>query len=61
MAMNAPRAEAVTETLLEKFPAQAVSMQMAEYKEAPLLTDACRAGLEVFFEKKPRAAGKREV
>ena len=53
VAMNAPKAEIITKTLLEKFSAQAVSMQMAEYKEAPLLTDECRAGLEAFFGKRP--------
>lgn len=52
VAMNAPKAETITKALLEKFSAQAVSMQMAEYKEAPLLTDECRAGLEAFFEKR---------
>ncbi len=53
VAMNAPKAETITKALLEKFSAQAVSMKMAEYKEAPLLTDECRAGLEAFFEKRP--------
>jgi methylglutaconyl-CoA hydratase len=53
VAMNAPKAETITKALLEKFSAQAVSMQMAEYKEAPHLTDECRAGLEAFFEKRP--------
>lgn len=53
VAMNAPKAETITKGLLEKFSAQAVSMKMAEYKEAPLLTDECRAGLEAFFEKRP--------
>jgi methylglutaconyl-CoA hydratase len=51
--MNAPKAETITKALLEKFSAQAVSMRMVEYKEAPLLTDECRAGLEAFFEKRP--------
>lgn len=53
VAMNAPKAETITKALLQKFSAQAVSMKMAEYKEAPLLTDECRAGLEAFFEKRP--------
>ncbi len=53
VAMNAPKAETITKTLLEKFSAQAVSMKMAEYKQAPLLTDECRAGLEAFFQKRP--------
>ena len=53
VAMNAPKAETITKALLEKFSAQAVSMKMEEYKEAPLLTDECRAGLEAFFEKCP--------
>lgn len=53
VAMNAPKAEAITKTLVAKFSAQAVSMQMEEYKDAPLLTDECRAGLEAFFEKRP--------
>jgi len=53
VAMNAPKAETITKALLEKFSAQAVSMKMAEYKEAPHLTDECRAGLEAFFQKRP--------
>ncbi len=51
--MSAPKAEVITKSLLEKFSAQAVSMKTAEYKEAPLLTDECRAGLEAFFGKRP--------
>lgn len=53
VAMNAPKAETITKALLEKFSVQAVSMKMAEYKEAPLLTEECRAGLKAFFEKRP--------
>jgi methylglutaconyl-CoA hydratase len=53
VAMNAPKAETITKALLEKFSAQAVSMKTAEYREAPHLTDECRAGLEAFFEKRP--------
>ncbi len=53
VAMNAPKAETITKSLLEKFSAQAVSMKTADYKEAPHLTDECRAGLEAFFQKRP--------
>lgn len=53
VAMNAPKAESITKSLLEKFSAQAVSMKTADYKEAPHLTDECRAGLEAFFQKRP--------
>ncbi len=53
IAMNAPKAETITKGLLEKFSAQAVSMKTADYKEAPHLTDECRAGLEAFFQKRP--------
>ncbi len=53
VAMNAPKAETITKSLLEKFSSQAVSMKTADYKEAPHLTDECRAGLEAFFEKRP--------
>jgi methylglutaconyl-CoA hydratase len=60
VAMNAPKAETITKSLLEKFSAQAVSMKMAEYKEAPHLTDECRAGLEAFFEKRPAPWTVRE-
>jgi methylglutaconyl-CoA hydratase len=53
VAMNAPKAETITKSLLEKFSAQAVSMKTADYREAPHLTDECRAGLEAFFQKRP--------
>ncbi len=53
IAMNAPKAETITKSLMEKFSAQAVSMKTADYREAPHITDECRAGLEAFFQKRP--------
>src|ERR1700688_3635673 len=53
IAMNAPKAEAVTKSLMCKFSGQAIAMSMTEYTAAPHITDESRAGLEAFFEKKP--------
>ena len=53
IAMNAPKAEAVTKSLMCKFSGQAIAMSMTEYTAAPHITDETRAGLESFFDKKP--------
>jgi methylglutaconyl-CoA hydratase len=53
IAMNAPKAEATTKSLMCKFSGQAIAMSMTEYTAAPHITDETRSGLECFFEKKP--------
>ena len=53
IAMNAPKAEAVTKSLMCKFSGQAISMSMTEYTDAPHITDETHRGLESFFDKKP--------
>ena len=53
IAMNAPKAEAVTKSLMCKFSGQAIAMSMTEYTAAPHITDETRWGLESFFDKKP--------
>jgi len=53
IATNAPKAEAITKSLLCRFSGQAIAMSMTEYTAAPHFTDECRSGLEAFFEKKP--------
>jgi methylglutaconyl-CoA hydratase len=53
IAMNAPKAEAVTKSLMCKFSGQAIAMSMTEYTAAPHITDETRWGLEAFFDKKP--------
>ena len=53
IAMNAPKAEAVTKSLMCKFSGQAIAMSMTEYTAAPHITDETRSGLESFFDKKP--------
>ena len=53
IAMNAPKAEAITKSLMCKFSGQAIAMSMTEYTAAPHITDETRWGLESFFDKKP--------
>ncbi len=53
VALNAPKAEAISKSLLRRFSSQAVAMSMTEYTAAPHLTDECHAGLEAFFAKRP--------
>jgi methylglutaconyl-CoA hydratase len=53
IAMNAPKAEATTKSLMCKFSGQAIAMSMTEYTAAPHITDETRWGLESFFDKKP--------
>jgi methylglutaconyl-CoA hydratase len=53
IALKAPKAEAVTKSLMCKFSGQAIAMSMTEYTVAPHITDETRCGLESFFEKKP--------
>lgn len=53
VATNAPKAEALTKSLMCRFSGQAIAMSMTEYTAAPHITDECREGLEAFFEKKP--------
>ncbi|HSR58774.1 MAG TPA: enoyl-CoA hydratase-related protein [Candidatus Binataceae bacterium] len=53
VAMNEPKAEALSKTLLRKFSTQAAAMTASDYGETPALTDDCRAGLEAFFAKRP--------
>ena len=53
IAMNAPKAEATTKSLMCKFSGQAIAMSMTEYTAAPHITDETRSGLESFFDKKP--------
>ncbi len=53
IAMNAPKAEATTKSLMCKFSGQAIAMSMTEYTAAPHITDETRSGLECFFDKKP--------
>ncbi|HYL60890.1 MAG TPA: enoyl-CoA hydratase/isomerase family protein [Candidatus Acidoferrales bacterium] len=53
IASNAPKAEAITKSLMCRFSGQAIAMSMTEYTAAPHITDECRAGLAAFFDKKP--------
>jgi methylglutaconyl-CoA hydratase len=53
IATNAPKAEAITKSLLCKFSGQAIAMSMTEYTAAPHISDETRSGLEAFFENKP--------
>ena len=53
IAANAPKAEAITKSLMCRFSGQAIAMSMTEYTAAPHITDECRAGLAAFFDKKP--------
>jgi methylglutaconyl-CoA hydratase len=53
IAMNGPKAEAITKSLMCKFSGQAIAMSMTEYTAAPHITDETRSGLECFFDKKP--------
>jgi len=53
IAMNAPKAEATTKSLMCKFSGQASAMCMSEYTAAPAITDETRSGLECFFDKRP--------
>jgi methylglutaconyl-CoA hydratase len=53
VATNAPKAEAITKSLMCRFSGQAIAMSMTEYTAAPHITDECRAGLAAFFDKKP--------
>jgi len=53
IAMNAPKAEATTKSLMCKFSGQAIAMSMTEYTAAPHISDETRSGLESFFDKKP--------
>jgi len=51
VAMNGPKAEAISKSLLREFSSEAMAMTTAEYAAAPHLTDECRAGLTAFFAK----------
>ena len=53
VATNAPKAEAITKSLMCRFSAQAIAMSMTEYTAAPHITAECRSGLAAFFERKP--------
>src|SRR3984957_7625912 len=53
IAMNAPKAEAVTKSLMCKFSGQAIAMSMTEYTAAPHISDEPRWALYSFFYKKP--------
>jgi methylglutaconyl-CoA hydratase len=51
VAMNGPKAEVISKSLLREFSAEAMAMTTSEYSAAPHLTDECRAGLTAFFAK----------
>jgi methylglutaconyl-CoA hydratase len=51
IAMNGPKAEVISKSLLRQFSSEAMAMTTAEYAAAPHLTDECRAGLTAFFAK----------
>jgi methylglutaconyl-CoA hydratase len=51
IAMNGPKAEVISKSLLREFSSEAMAMTTAEYAAAPHLTDECRAGLGAFFAK----------
>jgi methylglutaconyl-CoA hydratase len=51
VAMNGPKAEVISKSLLREFSSEAMAMTTAEYAAAPHLTDECRAGLTAFFAK----------
>jgi methylglutaconyl-CoA hydratase len=51
VAMNGPKAEVISKSLLREFSAQAMAMTTSEYAAPPHLTDECRAGLAAFFAK----------
>ena len=51
IAMNGPKAEVISKSLLREFSSEAMAMTTSDYKAAPHLTDECRAGLGAFFAK----------
>lgn len=51
VAMNGPKAEVISKSLLREFSSEAMAMTTAAYAAAPRLTDECRAGLTAFFAK----------
>ena len=51
VAMNGPKAEVISKSLLREFSGQAMAMTSDLYGAAPHLTDECRAGLRAFFAK----------
>ncbi len=51
VAMNGPKAEVISKSLLREFSGQAMAMASEQYGAAPHLTDECRAGLRAFFAK----------
>jgi methylglutaconyl-CoA hydratase len=51
IAMNGPKAEVISKSLLREFSSEAIAMKTSEYAAAPHLTDECRAGLTAFFAK----------
>jgi methylglutaconyl-CoA hydratase len=53
IATNAPKAEAMTKSLLCRFSGQAIAMSMTEYTAAPHVSDETREGLQAFFDKQP--------
>ncbi len=52
IASNAPKAEAMTKSLMRRFSAQAIAMNLTEYTAAPHVTEEARAGLDAFFNKR---------
>jgi methylglutaconyl-CoA hydratase len=51
IALNGPKAEVISKSLLREFSSEAMAMTTAEYAAAPHLTDECREGLSAFFAK----------
>ncbi len=49
IAMNGPKAEVISKSLLRAFSSEAMAMTTPEYAAAPHLTDECRDGLTAFF------------